>query len=483
MESAVSKVATGIQGLDEVLQGGVLPTHSILISGGPGSGKTTLGMHFLVEETEGESLFVTLGETADQLRKNAARLHLALDGVEVLDLSPGGAEEDGDTYSLLESWDVEGTAIHDQIVKRARELQPARIFIDSVSHMRYLSSDTFQYRKQVMSMLRKLTSTGATVLFTSEQTRNTEDEALSFLSDGIIDLQHEAHGRLCQIKKLRGSGFVEGTHYYSIHERGLTLYPRLLPGEHGRHFELNAIGSGVPELDELTRGGIERGTVTLVTGPTGVGKTTMAAQFMKEAASRGEHSVIYNFDEGAATFFLRCDSIGLPARQMTETGNLRFESIEPLHYNPDQFANVVRHDVEKNNARLVLLDSLSGYRQSVRGEDLQERVHALCRYLVNMGVTVLLISETFSITGEEARVTEHEVSYLADTIILLRYLELSGEIRKTIGVLKKRTGDFEKTLREFEISRFGLKVGEPLTSLRGILTGMPEMLEDRERGH
>lgn len=174
MESAVSKVATGIQGLDEVLQGGVLPTHSILISGGPGSGKTTLGMHFLVEETEGESLFVTLGETADQLRKNAARLHLALDGVEVLDLSPGGAEEDGDTYSLLESWDVEGTAIHDQIVKRARELQPARIFIDSVSHMRYLSSDTFQYRKQVMSMLRKLTSTGATVLFTSEQTRKTK---------------------------------------------------------------------------------------------------------------------------------------------------------------------------------------------------------------------------------------------------------------------------------------------------------------------
>lgn len=483
MDANAAKLPTGISGLDEILSGGLPPKRSFLISGGPGAGKTILGTHFLLEEAEGRSLFITLGETGAQLRENAARLQLPMDKVDILDLSPGGAEDDGAIYSLLESWDVEGTAIHDQIVEGARELNPARIFIDSISHMRYLSSDAFQYRKQVMSMLRKLTDGGATVLFTAEQERNTEDSALNFLSDGIIELQQTEHGRLCQVRKLRGSGFVGGPHYYNIHDQGLTLHPRLLPGEHGRSFKLESISSGVPELDELTHGGIERGTVTLVTGPTGVGKTTLAAQYMKEAASRGEHSVIYNFDEGASTFFLRCDQICLPAQQMVDTGYLRFEAIEPLHYNPDQFANRVRRDVEEEGAQLVLLDSLSGYRQSVRGEDLQERVHALCRYLVNMGVTVLLINETFSITGEEMRVTENEVSYLADTIILLRYLELSGEMRKTIGVLKKRTGDFEKTLREFAISRYGLKVGEPLTSLRGILTGMPEMLEDYERRH
>lgn len=475
MTAQNSRLATGITGLNEILSGGLLPSQSFLVSGGPGAGKTILGMHFLTLGTAGKSLFVTLGETGAQLRHNAAKLQLSIDDVKILDLSPGKAEHDGEAYSLLESWDVEGTAIHDQIIEKARELNPDRVFIDSVSHMRYLSSDAFQYRKQVLSMLRKLTDGGATVLFTAEQEEGTEDDALNFLSDGIIKLQQTDYGRTCQIKKLRGSGFVPGPHFYSIGDAGITLYPRLLPEDHGRTFQLEPISSGVPELDELTHGGIERGTVTLVTGPTGVGKTTLAAQYMKEAASRGEHSVIYNFDEGASTFFLRCEKIGLPAQKMVETGYLRFEAIEPLHYNADQFASMVRDDVENKGAKLVLLDSLSGYRQSVRGDDLQERVHALCRYLVNMGVTVLLVNETFSITGEEMRVTENEVSYLADTIVLLRYLELAGEMRKTIGVLKKRTGDFEKTLREFEISRYGLKVGEPLTQLRGILTGMPEM--------
>ncbi|TVP54428.1 MAG: recombinase RecA [Halomonadaceae bacterium] len=473
-----NKLSTGVAGLDEILYGGLIAGRTYLISGGPGSGKTTLGLHFLAGGADEGSLFVSLGESEYQLRENAAESGLAMDNVAVLDLSPGGDSEGDDAYSLLETWDVEGTAIHDRIVNHVTELKPKRIFIDSISHMRYLSADVFQYRKQVMSMLRKLTTEGATVLFTSEQVRNKEDETLHFLSDGIIDLSVSEHGRLCQVRKLRGSGFVEGNHFYQINNRGFTLFPRLAPGEHSRRFNLEAINSGVPELDELTHGGIERGTVTLISGPTGVGKTTLAAQYMKEAASRGERSVIYNFDEGASTFFRRCEQIGLPVQQMVEAGNLYFEAIEPLHYNPDQFSARVRDEVENKGTRIVLLDSLSGYRQSVRGQDLQERVHALCRYLVNMGVTVLLVNETYSVTGEQLRITEHEVSYLADTIILLRYLELTGEIRKTICVLKKRTGDFEKTLREFEISKYGLKVGRPLSRLRGILSGMPEQLPE-----
>ncbi|MDX1588060.1 MAG: ATPase domain-containing protein [Oleiphilaceae bacterium] len=478
MTLSSNKLSTGIAGLDEILHDGLIPGRTYLLSGGPGSGKTTLGVHYLLAGANEGSLFISLGESESQLRENAAEMGLPLDKVSILDLSPGSDSEGDDAYSLLETWDVEGTAIHDRIVSHVEELRPGRIFIDSMSHMRYLSADVFQYRKQVMSMLRRMTTGGATVLFTSEQSHNQEDETLHFLSDGIIDLSVTEHGRQCRVLKLRGSGFVEGSHFYQISPRGLILFPRLAPGEHSRRFELESISSGVPELDELTHGGIERGTVTLISGPTGVGKTTLAAQYMKEAASRGERSVIYNFDEGASTFFRRCQQIGLPVQQMVETGNLYFEAIEPLHYNPDQFSAMVRHEVENNGTRIVLLDSLSGYRQSVRGEDLQERIHALCRYLVNMGVTVLLVNETFSVTGEQLRVTEHEVSYLADTIILLRYLELEGEIRKTICVLKKRTGDFEKNLREFEISRYGLKVGAPLSRLRGILSGMPEQLPE-----
>lgn len=489
MTRSISKLSTGISGLNEILHGGLIPNRSYLLAGGPGSGKTTLGLHFLGEgtlpeqkETDGGSLFVTLGETEAQLRSNADTSGLSMDGVEVLDLSPGDSDEDGEAYSLLESWDVEGSAIHDSIVNRVRELEPDRIFVDSISHMRYLLADAFQYRKLVLSLLRKLTALGVTVVFTSEESENSEDETLNFLCDGVIKLTATNHGRLCNVQKYRGSGFAAGAHYYTLGDTGLTLFPRLVPGEHGRSFALEPIRSGVPELDQLTSGGIERGTVTLVSGPTGVGKTTLAAQYMKEAASRGERSVIYNFDEGPSTFLHRCKSIGLPIEEMVAGGNLCFEAIEPLHYSPDQFSAIVRQEVEERNAKIVLLDSLSGYQQSVRGEDLQERVHALCRYLVNMGVTVILINETLSVTGNQMKVTEHGVSYLADTIILLRYMELSGEIRKAISVLKKRTGDFEKALRQFDITEYGLKVGRPLTELRGILSGVPETTNTSQEG-
>lgn len=471
-----SKLSTGISGLDEILHGGLIPHRSYLVAGGPGSGKTTLGLHYLTAGAQEGSLFITLGESEAQLRSNAQAIGMNMDGIEVLDLSPGESEAGGGAYSLLDSWDVEGTAIHDSIISRAGELKPARVFIDSISHMRYLLADGFQYRKQVLSLLRTLTAQGATVVIAAEEAGGDTDETLNFLCDGVIRLMATEHGRLCSIQKYRGSGLAAGAHYYVLDSDGFAVFPRLVPGNHGRKFALESIRSGVPELDKLTQGGIERGTVTLVSGPTGVGKTTLAAQFMKEAASRGERSVIYNFDEGPSTFFHRCELIGLPVQEMVEQGNLCFEAIEPLHYSPDQFSAIVRREVEERNAKIVLLDSLSGYRQSVRGEDLQERVHALCRYLVNMGVTVILINETFSVTGEEMKVTEHGVSYLADTIILLRYMELSGEIRKAISVLKKRTGEFERSLREFEITRYGLKVGRPLTELRGILRGVPEIV-------
>jgi len=473
-----NRIRTDVPGFDEVLRGGLIPRRTYLIRGGPGAGKTTLGLHFLTNGPRSESLFVTLGESEQQLRDNARRSGLPMDGVAVLDLSPG-QEESGDTYTILESWDVEGNSVYDSILSYVREHQPKRILIDSLSQMRYLSADTFLFRKQVMSLLRKLTTEGATVMFTSEQGPADEDETLSFLSDGVITLEQTESGRHCRVTKLRGSPFAHGAHDFTLGDGGITLYPRLVPSHHGRQMEHAPLPSGLPEFDALTNGGLERGTVTLLSGPTGVGKTTLGAQLMSEAAKRHERSVIYSFDEGASTFFARCRQVSLPVEEMIATGHLNFEAVESLHYSPDEFAARVRVEVEERGTTMVMIDSLSGYQQSVRGDDLQRRVHALCRYLVNMGVTVLLVNEIFSITGQQTRATEYGLSYLADNIIMLRYLELNSELRKSIGVLKKRVGGFERTLREFEICPEGIKVGQPFHGLRGILGGIPDVTDTR----
>lgn len=476
-ESDVTRAETGIPGLDEILHGGLIPRRTYLVWGGPGTGKTTLGVHFLRHSGDGRATFITLGETEAQLRDNAERVGLSLDGIDVLDLSPADADADAgsaETYDLLEAWEVEGTSIHDRIVEHAREHAPVRVFIDSLSQLRYLTPDTFQFRKQVLSLLRQLTAAGATVLLTAEMGAEASDDDLQFLSDGVIRLERVPTGRVCRVTKMRGSDFQDGGHYYALGHGGMIIYPRLVPARHGRGYEHESVSSGVAEIDALTNGGIERGTITMLTGPSGVGKTSLGAQFIGAAAARGERSVIYNFDESRATFEHRCKRIGLPIARMLDSGQLLFEEIEPLHYNPDQFAFTVREEVERRGVRIVMIDSLSGYRQSVRGEDLVERVHALCRYLVNMGITVIVVNEVHSVAGQEFRVTEHGMSYLADTIIMLRYLELDGELRKCIGMLKKRTGDFEKSLREFDISADGLRVGEPLRGLRGVLRGVPE---------
>ena len=250
----------------------------------------------------------------------------------------------------------------------------------------------------------------------------------------------------------------------------------MIPEAYGQEFAKEVISSGIPELDELLHGGFERGTITIISGPSGVGKTTLGLQFMKEAAGRGERSVVYCFEEWQETLLNRCQSVNIPVRTMIKQGKLGVVQVEPLHYSPNEFANIVRDEVEQKKARIVMLDSISGYRLSLRGDDLVPHIHALCKYFQNMGVAVILINEVETITGD-FRVTEAGISYMADNIVFLRYLEMQGEIRKVIGVLKKRMSDFQKTLREYEITRYGIKVGKPLANLRGILTGNPEFFE------
>jgi circadian clock protein KaiC len=253
----------------------------------------------------------------------------------------------------------------------------------------------------------------------------------------------------------------------------MQVFPRLVPASHAREFTAEIIASGIPSLDEMLGGGIERGTITIFSGPSGAGKTTLGMQFMKEAASRGERSVVYAFEEQTDTLLHRCDSVGIPVREMIAAGRLSVVQVEPLRFSPGEFALLVRREVEERGTRLVMIDGISGYRLTLAGDDLVSHLHALGRYLKNMGVTAVFINETERITGE-FRATDIGVSYLCDNLIFLRYVEMDGELRKVIGVLKKRVGSFARTLREMEITGQGIRVGAPLHGLRGVLTGTPE---------
>jgi circadian clock protein KaiC len=277
------------------------------------------------------------------------------------------------------------------------------------------------------------------------------------------------------VVKFRGSDFRSGRHALRIDGTGVSVYPKLVPGEHDGEFDAERIGSGVDELDAVLGGGVERGTVTVVSGPSGVGKSTTGTHFLVEAARRDERAVAYLFEETTASLRHRSRSIGLPVDDLVDDGSLSVEYVEPLALSSDEFAHRVRTEVGERDARVVMIDGTAGYRLSIRGEetDLVPELHALVRYLRNVGVTVILAEEAGSVTGE-FRPTAEAISYLADNILFLRYLEHRGEIRKAVGVLKKRLGPFEPTLRELRITESGLSVGDPLTDLRGVLTGTPE---------
>ena len=473
VEQGFVRISTGVVGLDEILFGGLIQKRAYLLRGGPGCGKTTLGLHFLTEGTaRGErSLFITLGEPEAELRTNANALGFDLNQIHFLDLSPNAAFfTEMQTYDIFSPAEVEREPVTQQIMEQIEQLKPQRVFLDAMTQFRYLATDAFQFRKQVLSFLRFLVEQGATVLYTSEGSDSAPDDDLQFMSDGVVHLHFQPEGRTVGVSKFRGSDFRSGPHTMRLTDRGMEVFPHLLPEQHLQQFVQETIASGVPELDELLHGGLERGTISILTGPTGVGKTTLGLQFMKEAAGRGERSVVYTFEEARETLLRRCESLNIPVRAMVERGTLSVVQIEPLHLTPDEFAHTVRCEVEQHHAGIVMIDSMAGYRLSLGGDDVVRSLHALCKYLQNMGVAVLLVIEVESIVGD-FHVSDVGISYLADNIVFLRYLELRGELRKVIGVLKKRLSSFERTLREIEMSRYGIKVGRPLTNLQGILTG------------
>ncbi|MFB6206300.1 MAG: ATPase domain-containing protein [Haloglomus sp.] len=481
IKNTSDRVSTDISGLDELLDGGLPEGRAYIVRGGPGAGKTIVALHFLTAGVEAgdEPLFVAFEEPAEDLRRNAASLGFDLGGVEIVDLSPTPDRflEDR-SYTAFEPAEVEGHEPAERIVEAIRERDPSRVVIDPLTGFRLLAPDDYQFRQEMASLTAFLKERDVTAVYTTQPTPSEPDDDLQFLGDGIITLSRSDSGRRIEVEKLRGSAFRGGSHALRIHGDGIHVFPSLVPGDYDRELTRETISSGVPGLDDLLSGGFERGTVSLITGPSGVGKTTTGTHFMKEAAERGERSTIYLFEEAEEQFRYRSEAIGVPVDEMIEDGSLGVEEIEPMDLSADEFAHRVRTDVEENGTEVVMIDGTAGYRLSLRDEDgLLEHLHGLCRYLRNVGVTVILLEEQQTVTGEFSS-TQENISYLADSILFLRYLELEGEIQKSVGVLKKRLSGFERTLRELEIDENGLRIGEPTTDLRGILTGTPERVDN-----
>ncbi|WP_227357074.1 ATPase domain-containing protein [Haladaptatus salinisoli] len=482
-DDSLTRISTGTPGLDEIVHGGFIAERSYLLRGDPGTGKTILGMNYLTAvDADETALFVNLEESEDDVRANAAAVDIDLSDVHFLDLSP-----DSDVFTEEQSYDiftpseVEQEPLTQAITDRVESLDPDRVFIDPLTRLRHLTSDEYQFRKQVIALMYYLKEQGATILFTSQHSDETSDDDLQYITDGTIELEHASYGRTITVPKFRGSSVNDGVHAMRIESGGISVSPGLSLDASSRSFDLEPLSSGVPELDELLHGGIERGTITILSGPTGVGKTTVGTQFMKEAAGRGERSVIYMFEETSATFFERSEAINIPVSRMQEQDSLTVEEVESLDRSATEFADTVRQEVEANDTSIVMIDGIDGYKLSLRDDDermLISKLHTLCRYLKNAGVTVILVDEIDTVTGE-FQATEAGISYLADNIVFLRHLETTGEMRKAIGVLKKRTSDFERTLREFRITEHGIMVDEPLNELSGVLTGSPEQASEQ----
>jgi circadian clock protein KaiC len=477
------RVSSGLAGLDEILQGGFIDERTYSIRGDSGTGKTILGYHFLTAGTDaGETgLYFAFEETAKDLTANAASLGFDLHDVVIEDMSPSATQfMEGGNYTVFGPGEVEASEIVSRIGDAVEAHEPDRVFIDPLTLLRHLSPDEYQFKRTTASLMSYMKERGITTLFTTQSTADQSDEDLQYLADGSITMRRTERGREIAVEKFRGSGFKSGTHGLRIDGgRGLSVFPSLVPDDHRQPFSYERLSTDNGPLDELLGGGIERGSITLVSGPSGVGKSTTGTALACASARRGEHAAAFLFEESEHSFCHRSDTIGLGVSDLRDAGHLEIHEVEPLGVSADEFAHQVRECVEERDTEFVLLDGTAGYRLALQNpkQELREELHALCRYLRNMGVTVVLTDELASVTGA-FQASDSHVSYLADNVVFFRYIEVDGEIRKAIGVLKKRFGPFESTLRAFSIEDDGIQIGDTLSDLRGVLTGTPTRQTD-----
>jgi circadian clock protein KaiC len=499
MQAPEERISTGNTGLDQILRGGLPPNRLYLVEGSPGSGKTTLALQFLLDGARRSEpvLYITLSESAEELNVVARSHGWDLSDIALFELA---SAEDvlgaGREQSILHSWEMELGGTIQLIREEVERIKPKRVVFDSLSEMRLLAQDPLRYRRHLLLLKQFFTGLNTTVILIDDLTgtRAERDSHLHSLCHGVITLERltldfGAARRRLQVQKLRGVDFTAGFHDFIIREGGLDVFPRLIAADHHAPFVGEPVGSGVQALDTLLSGGPARGTSALITGPAGSGKTSLALQYVAAACKRGEHCAIYEFDERIGTLLARAKAFGIDLQRHIDDGLLVLRQLDAAEVAPGQFAALVREQVEQADAKLILIDSLNGYMAAMPQEQqLILQLHELLSYLNQAGVLTLLVNPQQGFFGN---MNAHglDVSYIADVVVLLRFFEAEGRIRKAISIVKNRSGAHEDTIREFRIDTEGMRVGEPLSAFKGILTGTPEyvgsqspLMEDRGPG-
>jgi len=459
--------------------------HTYLLQGDPGAGKTTLSLQFLIEGArQGEkSLYVTLAETRRELEAVARSHGWNLDDIEIHEQLVGedALRESGDT-TIFHPSEVELGQTIGAILDAVERVKPRRLVIDSLSEIRLLSQSAHLYRKQILALKQYFANRGVTVFFIDDRTGEENDLQLRSVPHGVIVLERRAplYGaprRRVEVVKLRGVEFSGGYHDFVIRPGGVTVFPRLIAAQHVSDFDGGIARSGIAQLDDLLGGGIDFGTSTLLLGPAGVGKSSLAVQCAVAAAERGEKAALFIFDESRRTLMTRADGLGLKLSAHVEAGRLTIQQVDPAELAPGEFASLVRDAVDKEGAKILVVDSLNGYLHAMPEERfLTLHLHELLSFLSERGVATILVMAQHGLIGSNM-VSAVDVSYLADCVLLLRYYELDGELHKVVSVMKKRSGNHERAIRELTMSDAGIAVGEPLRQLRGILSGIPILNE------
>jgi len=478
-QDATPHAPTGIAGLDQLLHGGLPRNRMHLIEGEPGAGKTTLALQFLLEgQRAGErGLYVTLSETTEELQHVAASHGWTLDGIDTYQLAPI-AERAADEYTLYHPAEIELADLTKAVLEHVERIHPTRIVFDSLSELRLLAREPLRYRRQILALKEFFSRRPSTVLLLDDHSAGEADLQLRSLAHGVVLLEHLPfeYGRTrrrLRIVKLRGTAATEGFHDFIIVRGGLTVFPQLVPDNN--HARPSApVASGLAEFDALLGGGLTWGTTTLFIGPAGVGKSTMAAQLLCGAANPASRAAVFLFDERRATFIARCDALGMRASERIASGHLVLEQIDPGMASPGEFSHRVRRLVEGDGVRLVGIDTLNGYLNAIpTGDAPIVRMHELLSFLNERAVATIVVLAQHGMVGAMMPVPV-DLSYLADAIVLFRFFEADGEVRKAISVVKKRTGPHEHSIRELKLGPDRIHVGASLREFHGVLTGVPQ---------
>ena len=472
---------TGVPGLDDILSGGLTQGHLFLLEGHPGTGKTTIAISFLCAGVEaGETgLYVTLSETERELRAGAASHGWEIPaGVTIFEVVPPESLIDADQQqSLLYSSDLELGETTQLILKEFERIKPQRVVLDSLSEIRLLAQSSLRYRRQILALKHYFSRHGATVLLLDDLTTDVSEKTVHSIAHGVVKLEelspdYGAERRRLKVSKYRGRSYRGGYHDFTIRQGGVRVFPRLVSGEHHTRFGRGQVKSDIPALDALLGGGIHQGSSTLVLGPAGTGKSLFAIQFIVAAVRRGEKAALFVFDEELGLLFDRCLAMGIDLERLRDEGSLHVEQLDAAELSPGEFAHRVRARVDEAQAKTIVIDSLNGYQAAMPEENaLVLHVHELLQYLNRQGANTFLTVAQHGLVGDMKAPVD--VTYLADTVILLRYFEALGRVRRAVSVIKKRTGRHEESIREYRISEQGLVLGEPLNEFQGVLRGVP----------